>query len=100
MNKKTSSEVSPANSGMSTKLADFILRLGDDPAALAEFKRDPPAAIREAHLTPAEEAVLLGGNPAELRLTIASQLGISAMEAAARDWVIVIISIIIQQGLQ
>ena len=52
---------------MADKLTKFILELSEDPAVLAEFKRQPKEVMERQGLSMAERAVLLSADPATIR---------------------------------
>jgi hypothetical protein len=57
---------------LSTDLRQLLTRLGDDPAYLEEWRRDPDAVLKNVSLEPGEKQVLLTGDAAALRQLLAA----------------------------
>lgn len=60
---------------MASNLTNFIIRLSQDPDALARFRENPDALREEAGLTPVENALLLSKDSALIRDAIYTDLG-------------------------
>jgi hypothetical protein len=74
---------------MPNRFTDYILQLGADPKAVEELRKDPAKAMKKAGLSADEQAVLIKGDPAAIRATIAKELGVDSCLIAAFCLVIV-----------
>jgi hypothetical protein len=74
---------------MAKKFTNYILKLGADPKAVDELRKDPVKAMKKAGLSAAQQKILMKGNPTEIRATIAKELGVDSCIIAPPCLVIV-----------
>jgi hypothetical protein len=63
---------------MAMRFTDYILHLGANPKAVEELRKDPLKAMKKAGLSADEQAILIKGDPAVIRATIAKELGVDS----------------------
>ena len=65
-------------------VAEFLLKLAQDPECFARFKKDPPAVLEEHGLSPSQAGLLLAGDLRKLRVTLEFELDVEGEYIAMR----------------
>lgn len=78
---------------MAENFTKLILRLAEDPKTLDRLAANPEAVMNEHNLSAAEQAVLLAGDAARIRDTVAVDLGLASGPSVAAEWVIVLVNV-------